>query len=240
MAWYYGTLWMSPYDPYSAYSHLSAVSAAIKEDPAAIIGFILLIITVIGSFFYDRFFCKYLCPVGAFYAIIGKISPTKIERNDHLCVHCKACNKACPVNIEVEKAVKITNAECLNCNECVLVCQKKGALEIKAFKKTLHPVAILIIVVGLFFSTILIAKATGNYDIMPSAARTGQNVSITEVKGSYSIEDTASATGLSLNEVYEKLSIPESVDKSTKLKDISKEIPSYNFDGAKAKAKITE
>lgn len=170
------------------------------------------------------------------YAIIGKVSPTKIERNDHLCIHCKACNKACPVNIDVEKAVKITDAECINCNECILVCPSKGALEIKAAKRTFHPVVSLILVVVLFFGTILIAQATGNYEIMPSALKNGQIVSITEVKGSYSIEDSATATGLSLKEVYEKLSIPESVSKDTKLKDISKEVPSFSLEEAKEKA----
>jgi Fe-S-cluster-containing hydrogenase component 2 len=236
MAWYLGTLWMSPYDPYSAYAHISAASDSIKEDPVAIIGFILLAITLIGSFFYDRFFCKYLCPAGAFYGIIGKISPTKVQRNDNLCVHCKVCNKACPVNIDVEKAVKVTSAECINCNECVLACPKKGALEIKTAKKTIHPFAILIIVVGLFFGTILVAQMTGNFEILPEALKEGQTIPISEVKGYYSIEEAAMTTGLSLKEVYDKLGIPESVSKATKLKEISKEVPNYDFDAAKAKA----
>lgn len=240
MAWHYGTLWMATYDPYSAYSHLSAMSDTINEDPLAIVGYILLVITLIGSFLYDRFFCKYLCPVGAFYGIIGKISPTKVERNDDLCVHCKACNKACPVNIDVEKAVKVTSAECINCNECILACPKKGALEVKAIKKTFHPAIILIIVVGLFFGTIMIAQMTGNYEIMPPALKEGQVIPISEAKGYYSIEETAIATGLSLKEVYEKLSIPENVSKSTKLKDISKEDPSYDFEAAKEKVEGTE
>ncbi|XCH79155.1 MAG: 4Fe-4S binding protein [Candidatus Dehalobacter alkaniphilus] len=234
MAWYTGTLWMAPYDPYSAYSHLSAVSASIQEDPAAIVGFILLIVTLIGSLLYDRFFCKYLCPAGAFYAIIGKISPTKIVRNNQACINCKACNKACPVNINVAKAEKITDAECLNCNECVLACPKKGALEVKTANKVIHPLTALILVVFLFFGTIAIAQATGNYQVTSSPQK-GEIVSITEVKGSYTIEDAAEATGLPLQEIYEKLSIPESVSKNTKLKDISKEIPGYSLDETKEK-----
>lgn len=236
MAWYLGTLWMSPYDPYSAYSHLSAVSDSIKEEPAAIVGFILLAITLIASLLYDRFFCKYLCPAGAFYAIIAKISPTKVERNNSICVHCKVCNKACPMNIDVEKVDKVTSAECINCNECVLACPKKGALEVKTVKKTVHPFVMLIIVVGLFFGAITVAQVTGNYEILPKALKEGQAVPISEVKGYYSIEDAAAATGLSLKEVYDKLGIPESVSKGTKLKEISNEIPSYDFDAAKAKA----
>lgn len=240
MAWYLGALWMSPYDPYSAFAHLSAVSDTIKEEPATIVGFILLAITLIGSLLYDRFFCKYLCPVGAFYGIIGKISPTKVERNDNLCTHCKVCNKACPVNIDVEKAVKVTSAECINCNECVLACPRKGALEIKTVKRTIHPFAMIIIVVGLFFGTITIAQVTGNFEILPKDLLKGEVIPISEVKGYHSIEEVAMATGLSLKEVYEKLGIPESVSKGTKLKEISKEVPEYDFDAAKAKVDGTE
>lgn len=236
MAWYYGTLWMSPYDPYAAYAHLSSVSGTIEEEPLAIVGFILLAITLIGSFFYDRFFCKYLCPAGAFYAIIGKVSPTKIERNDDLCVHCKSCNKACPVNIDVVNSNKITSTECINCNECVLSCPKKGALQIKTTKKTVHPLAMLILVVGIFFGTIAVAQASGNYDVLPEALKSGEIISITDAKGYYTIEETAAATGLTIEEVYAQLGIADSVPKSTKLKDIAFEVPGYNLDEAKAKA----
>jgi hypothetical protein len=42
MAWYYGSLWMAPYDPYAAFSHISVISSSIEEDPLVIFGFILL------------------------------------------------------------------------------------------------------------------------------------------------------------------------------------------------------
>lgn len=236
MAWYYGSLWMAPYDPYSAYSHISTIAGSIEEDPFAIIGFALLFITLIGSFLYDRFFCKYLCPVGAFYAIIGKISPTKIERNDDLCNHCKICNKTCPVNIDIEQSIKITDAECINCNECVLACHKKGALEIKTAKKTVHPLVILALVVGLFFGTIFIAQLTGNFEVLPPAIAQGELVPIYEVKGYDTIEEAAILSGLSLEEVYKQLGIPQDVPKSTQFKNISALYPDYSFDAAKANA----
>ena len=240
MAWLYGTLWISPYDPYVAYSHLSAVSGYIAETPLAVIGVILLAITIIGSIMYDRFFCKYLCPAGAFYGIIGKISPSRVERNDDICIHCHACNKACPVNIDVEKSSQINSAECINCNDCVVACPKQGALEIKSFNHTIHPLGILVMVVGLFFGTIFIAGATGNYQIMPSAVKEGQIISLSEIKGYFTIEDVAIATGLSLDEVYAQMRIPESVSKNTQMKEISQQVPGYDFDAAKEQVRLTE
>lgn len=236
MAWYYGSLWMSPYDPYAAFAHITTIAGSIEEDPLSIIGFLLLAVTVFGSMFYDRFFCKYMCPMGALYGIVGRFSPTKIKRNDSLCTHCKVCDKACPVNIKVEKSDEITDMECISCNECVVACPKKGALEVKTADKTLAPVMILVLVAGLYFGTVLVAQATGNYQVMPSALKAGEILPISEVKGYFSIEETAIATGLSIPEVYSKLGIPESVSKHTKMKEIEAQVSGYSFDAAKIKA----
>lgn len=236
MAWRLGTLWMAPYDPYSAYSHITAFSDSIKEDPLAIVGFILLAVTIVGSFLYDRFFCKYLCPVGALYGIIGKFSPTKIVRDDDKCSHCNICNKACPANINVSRSNKITSAECISCNQCVAACPKKGALEVKTGKIAVHPLAMLGLVVVLFFGTMFIVQASGNFQVLPSALKEGEVIPVSDIKGYYTIEEAATATGLSLQELYEKLGIPESVAKTTKMKEISNIVPTFNFDEAKEKA----
>lgn len=235
-AWYYGTLWMAPYDPYSAYSHITNISGSISEDPLAVIGFLLLLITIIGSFVYDRFFCKYLCPMGAFYGILGKFSPTRIERNNNLCLHCKACSKVCPVNIDVEKLDKIISMECINCNLCVATCPKKGSLEIKTGKKSMNPMLVLIVVVAMFFGTIFTAQATGNFTLLPASLKSGEIIKIQDIKGYYTIEEAAKATGLTIEEIYEKLDIPNTVSKEIKMKDISNEVPGFNFDSAKEKA----
>ncbi|WKY47411.1 4Fe-4S binding protein [Eubacteriaceae bacterium ES3] len=241
LAWYYGTLWMSPYDPYAAFSHITVIGESLEEDPTAIIGFILLFGILIGSFFYDRFFCKYLCPAGALYAIIGKISPLKVEKDNSLCIHCKKCDKVCPVNIKIEQEDKVTSAECINCNECVLECPVNGALEVKVAKKTVAPVAILAIVVGIFFGTIGIAQLTGNFEILPKAVAEGETIPIYEVKGYNTIEEAADLTGLTVEEVYEQLAIPTTVPQDTQFKNISAIVPEYSFDTAKenAEAAIT-
>ncbi|WKY44096.1 4Fe-4S binding protein [Eubacteriaceae bacterium ES2] len=236
LAWYYGTLWMSPYDPYAAFSHITVIGESIEEDPLAIIGFIILFAILIGSLLYDRFFCKYLCPAGAVYAIIGKISPTKVERNDELCVHCKKCDKVCPVNIKIEQANQVTTAECINCNECVLECPVNGALEVKVAKKPVLPVVMLVLVVGIFFGTIGIAQLTGNFDILPKAVAEGETIAIYEVKGYNTIEEAADLTGLTVEEVYEQLAIPTSVPQDTQFKNISAIVPEYSFDTAKENA----
>ena len=72
--------------------------------------------------------------------------------------------------------------------------------------------------------------------MLPEALKKGETISIAEVKGYYSIEETAEATGLTIEEVYDRLGIPNNVSKNTKLKDIASEVPAYNLDEAKTKA----
>jgi hypothetical protein len=94
----------------------------------------------------------------------------------------------------------------------------------------------IILVTALFFGSIYIADLTGNFQIIPDEIKKGESIPVTEIKGYYTIEDAAAATGIPLKQFYIKMSIPESVSKDTKMKDISKEAPDYSFDEAKARA----
>jgi NAD-dependent dihydropyrimidine dehydrogenase PreA subunit len=236
MAWRLGRLWMSSYDPYAAYGHITAIPETLAEDPLSIIGFILLGITLLGSLIFDRFFCKYLCPAGAFYAIVGKISPTRIERNNDACVHCNLCTKACPVNLDVAKMDRVTSAECLNCNECVNACPKKGALEIKTFKKKISPLVMIALVAALFFIPLFATQVAGVYEVLPEQVKTGDTIALSEVKGYMSIADAAKAVGMPEDQFRAVMKIPENVPAATLMKGISEIVAGYDFDSAKEDA----
>lgn len=93
-----------------------------------------------------------------------------------------------------------------------------------------------VLVVGLFFGTIVIAQLTGNFQILPLAVAQGEVIPIYEVKGYNTIEEATTFTGLTLDEVYQQLAIPKSVPKDTQFKNISVLVPEYKFDEAKANA----
>lgn len=236
MAWRLGRLWMASFDPYSAYGHISAIPETLAEDPLSIIGFILLGITIIGSLIYDRFFCKYLCPAGAVFAIIGKISPTKVVRDENVCINCNLCNKACPMNLDVAKMHRVTSAECINCNECVAVCPKKGALMIKTFKKTVSPLVIIILVAAIFFVPILAAQVTGNFQVLPESAVEGKTVTFLELKGYMTISEAATAVGMAEDAFRDAMNIPAETPSDTQMSGLSALIPDYDFDAAKEEA----
>jgi polyferredoxin len=227
-AWKTAGLWMSPYDPWSAYAHLPEGLASVWSESA--FGLILLGITLIGSLLYDRFFCKYLCPMGALYGIIGKISPFKVVRNENACISCGKCNKVCPMNIDVQHAKEVKSAECINCQTCVLDCPKAGALESKEGKKAVKPIVVITLVMVMFFGSIFAFQATGLYKLLPEQVKAGESIAFDEIKGYMTIKEAAEATKTELKEFYKKFEIPENVPAETKMKEISKTVPGYEFD----------
>jgi ferredoxin len=182
---------------------------------------------------YDRFFCKYLCPAGAFYGIVGKVSPMKVKRNDNLCVNCDKCSKVCPVNIDVANTKYVNTAECINCNICITSCPKKNALEVKYGNISLTPSIAIVLIIFLFFGSIFISDASGIYKVIPDRIAAGETISLIEIKGYMTIEEASEAVGLSLGEFYDLYKIPTSVASNVKMKDIKKVVPSYNFDQVK-------
>jgi Fe-S-cluster-containing hydrogenase component 2 len=231
--WKTAGLWMAPFDPWAAYGHLSEGLERVWEEFAG--GLIILVITILGSSLYDRFFCKYLCPLGALYGIVGKISPFKVVRNEDTCINCGKCSEACPVNIDVKSAKEVKSAECINCQICVLNCPKAGALESREGKTTLKPVASIVLVMALFFGSIFAFQATGTYKFLPEMRKAGESIRLDEVSCGMRINEAATATRTDLKEFYKKFSVPENVPAETRMNGISKMVPGYDFEKAKEK-----
>ena len=82
---------------------------------ACILGIVVLLSVIIY-----RPFCKYLCPLGAFYAPFNKVSAVKIQVDADRCVNCGACANACPMNVDPSQTPNHT--ECIRCGECVHAC----------------------------------------------------------------------------------------------------------------------
>lgn len=234
-AWKTAGLWVDSYDPWAAYGHISAGFTSLTTE--YLIGTIVLVITLAGSLLYDRFFCKYLCPMGAVYGIISKISPSKIVRNKETCTNCNLCSKSCPMNIDVAKSENVTSAECISCQSCVLSCPSRNTLEYKTGKKTLKTLPVIIIVVALFFAGVLLSKTVGVFQVLPKPITAESKISVEEIKGYMTIKDVSVGTKIELKEVYRKLGIPTSVPESTKLKDVKNFVEGFEVEDAREKLK---
>lgn len=122
-AGYFGYMVFRDYDPWSALLNIAEFSLT----P----GFIVLIVTLVASFFVERPWCRYACPLGAVSGLVGKFSPTYLKREESACTSCKICTRACPMGLEVHTATTIKSVDCVSCLECVGVCPQNGALEVK-------------------------------------------------------------------------------------------------------------
>ena len=86
--------------------------------------FFLLALCILASIFIYRPFCKYVCPLGAFYSLFQKISLLRLHFNEDACIHCGLCAKTCKMNVDPCK--NPNSAECIRCTECVQACPGKA------------------------------------------------------------------------------------------------------------------
>ncbi|WP_053955981.1 4Fe-4S binding protein [Inediibacterium massiliense] len=84
----------------------------------------LLILTVISSMMIYRPFCRYICPLGAFYSLFNPISFYQLKVDRDKCTECRACSKKCKMNIEIYK--NPNSMECIRCEECIGRCPTKA------------------------------------------------------------------------------------------------------------------
>ena len=73
-----------------------------------------------ASMVIPRPFCRYLCPLGAFYALFNRFSFYQMKLDESRCVGCGTCERACPMAVEVTK--DINSGECIRCGKCRTVC----------------------------------------------------------------------------------------------------------------------
>jgi polyferredoxin len=121
---YFGYMVFRDFDPWATLLNIAEFSFT----P----GVIVLAVTLIASFFIERPWCRYACPLGAASGLLGKLSPVYIKRNEDVCTSCKLCTKSCPMGLEVHSATTIKSVDCITCLECVDSCPSNGALEIRA------------------------------------------------------------------------------------------------------------
>ncbi len=104
-----------------------------------IFGFGLTWAVVIGVFLFDLFvakrgWCSHLCPMGAAYGLIGKLSLLRVRADRReACNDCMECFAVCPEPQVIQPALKgaeqgvgpaVLAGECTNCGRCIDICSK--------------------------------------------------------------------------------------------------------------------
>jgi polyferredoxin len=119
-----GKLIFSEYDPYFALFNF-------WTSEVSVIGLGILGITLAGSFFIERPWCKYACPYGAVLGITNLIRIFSIRRNQSTCKADGACSILCPMNIPVDSKTIVRDHQCISCLECTseAVCPVKATVQ---------------------------------------------------------------------------------------------------------------
>ncbi|MBN1619522.1 4Fe-4S binding protein [candidate division WOR-3 bacterium] len=84
----------------------------------------ILLAFLVFSIYSKRPFCRMVCPVGAVFSFFGRFSLIRVRINKEFCTSCRLCEKVCPIELPIEKAVSSGN--CFLCGECVKACNRKA------------------------------------------------------------------------------------------------------------------
>lgn len=90
----------------------------------------VLLTFVLTSLLIKRFWCKYLCPLGAFLAVTNKFAPLRVTIDGQRCNDCGRCDAECPMDIEAIPE-NMRNLECVQCLECVETCALEDTVDLK-------------------------------------------------------------------------------------------------------------
>lgn len=82
--------------------------------------FTILILVILLSAVFYRPFCKWICPLGAFYALFNQVSFCQIKINRQKCVSCGKCKKVCGMDVDVTQTPN--HPECIRCGKCIQSC----------------------------------------------------------------------------------------------------------------------
>ncbi len=111
-----------------------------------------------------HFWCRYLCPYGALLGLASWISPLRVVRDREACTDCKACTRACPVEIKVHGKDTVLTPECTGCMSCVAACPVESCLTVtRRGRASLSPWLLPAVGLGTIFLLWGIARATGHW-----------------------------------------------------------------------------
>lgn len=149
----------------SPYNKVSDVKMLLFFTRISQLTFIVLLILMIISIFYEGFWCRYLCPYGALLGFLSLFSPSRIVRNAATCIDCEKCSQVCPSRIKVHKLKTVRSDECFGCLACVDACPVKDTLDMKLPQgRAIKPKTFVITVFLMFLVPIIAFKMIGYWN----------------------------------------------------------------------------
>ena len=81
----------------------------------------VLLLVIFFSIKIFRPFCRFICPLGALYSLLNRISIVHIRTEHASCTNCGKCAAICPMRTDSPDSL-----ECIRCGKCVSSCGNKS------------------------------------------------------------------------------------------------------------------
>lgn len=122
---------VSTHSPFTAFSLLHkgvfSMKLPARMDMAGLVIFTLI---TVGMAVEPRFFCRFLCPMGALFSLMPVLPFSVIKRDRESCTPgCRACRNICPADLDIPSNQEGDNAlsgECFSCGKCISRCPKNN------------------------------------------------------------------------------------------------------------------
>ncbi|MDD5225271.1 MAG: 4Fe-4S dicluster domain-containing protein [bacterium] len=110
--------------PLARYLGLTGLAHASLSQPLYAANFVTFLVfaAILGlAYFSRRFWCRYLCPLGAGLGFLAWCAPVR-RRVEAGCTECGRCRSACPMDAIPADPRRTVQAECTGCRACARVC----------------------------------------------------------------------------------------------------------------------
>jgi polyferredoxin len=81
----------------------------------------IFLAAVLLNLIIPRFYCRFICPLGALFGILGRFAVWRIGKNKSECINCRLCEQSCEGGCEPAGIIRIS--ECVLCFNCRQECK---------------------------------------------------------------------------------------------------------------------
>jgi ferredoxin len=96
------------------------ISAPSRFYEGAWLIFAVFLTAVLLNLVIPRFYCRFVCPLGALFGVIDRFAVWRIGKKESECTNCKLCERACEGGCEPAGNIRIS--ECVLCFNCLGEC----------------------------------------------------------------------------------------------------------------------